>query len=269
MAKDEEKPSGDHGNDAVWGAIDGQQQQLEEIRTMLKALTITINTRLPAGPNPNDPPRDDQQVRDQQVRDQQARDQRVREQQVRDQQARDQQAREPREGNHPGRLQLRRAYNNPVHGGDSTDEDLEDLAIYQGPREPVQNNNNYRMKMDLPSFNDYDQILFQQYQSCSQGNRTGHDYVSEFQRLQSHNDLPETESVASDEQWSDGEGWWRGEREWQQGEMELTCGGGGDGTSLVAARGINRGMPRGILACWWWWWLRSLLALVVVGSNSH
>ncbi|KAH7866953.1 hypothetical protein Vadar_027121 [Vaccinium darrowii] len=96
---------------------------------MLKVLTITIKARLPVGPDPNDPPRDDQQ------------------------QARDQQAREPREGNHPGRLQLRLAYNNPVHGGDSTDEDLEDLAIYQWPREPVQNNNNYRMKMDLPSFN--------------------------------------------------------------------------------------------------------------------
>ncbi|KAH7851795.1 hypothetical protein Vadar_016576 [Vaccinium darrowii] len=171
MAKDGEKPSGDHGNDVIWGAIDRQQQQLEEIRTMLKALTITINTinaRLPTGPDPNDPPRDDQQVQDQQVRDQQARDQQVHEQQVRDQQARDQQAREPKEGNHPGRLQLRRAYNNPVHGGDLTDEDLKDLAIYQGPREPVQNNNNYRMKMDLPSFN-------------------------EFQRLQSRNDLPETE----------------------------------------------------------------------------
>ena len=57
MAKDGEQTSRDHGINGVWGAIDGQRQQLTEIHTMLNALTITINTRLPAVLDPGVPPR--------------------------------------------------------------------------------------------------------------------------------------------------------------------------------------------------------------------
>ncbi|KAH7836846.1 hypothetical protein Vadar_006353 [Vaccinium darrowii] len=40
---------------------------------------------------------------------------------------------------------------------------------------------------------DYDQVLFHQYQRCQQGIKPVHEYVAEFQRLSSCNDLPEIE----------------------------------------------------------------------------
>lgn len=69
---------------------------------------------------------------------------------------RGQHVREPRVGNNPGRLGVphRRVVNNPVYDSDSTDDDLEQIAMYEELREGVRyNNNNYRMRMDLPSFN--------------------------------------------------------------------------------------------------------------------
>ncbi|KAH7836986.1 hypothetical protein Vadar_008217 [Vaccinium darrowii] len=101
--------------------------KLPKIRTMLNMLNVTINTRLPTIHDPNIPPHD---------------------QQAQDPQTHDQQACEPKADDHARRLQLRHAYN-----------DLEDLTIYQGPREFFQNNNNYRMKIDLPSFNN-DMLLY-------------------------------------------------------------------------------------------------------------
>ncbi|KAH7833537.1 hypothetical protein Vadar_007319 [Vaccinium darrowii] len=76
MAKDGEQTSRDHGINGVWGAIDGQRQQLAEIRTMLNTLTVAINARLPAVPDLDVPTRD-QHARDPQVRVQQAREPRV------------------------------------------------------------------------------------------------------------------------------------------------------------------------------------------------
>ena len=40
---------------------------------------------------------------------------------------------------------------------------------------------------------DYEQILFQQYQKCYQGNRSVHKYAAEFMRLAKRNDLRENE----------------------------------------------------------------------------
>ena len=39
---------------------------------------------------------------------------------------------------------------------------------------------------------DYEQILFQQYQDCRQGNRTVQAYIEEFHKLSSCNNLLET-----------------------------------------------------------------------------
>ncbi|KAI8558457.1 hypothetical protein RHMOL_Rhmol04G0095100 [Rhododendron molle] len=95
-----------------------QQQQLTEIRNLL------------AGMNLNQPPIDNPVN----PHVQQARESRVRNNFV-------------HLGNHP-----RRIANFPAYDGESSDDDIERIAMHENPRETFQNNN-YRMKMGLPSFN--------------------------------------------------------------------------------------------------------------------
>ncbi|KAH7848159.1 hypothetical protein Vadar_034481 [Vaccinium darrowii] len=110
-----------------------------------------------------------------------------------------QQRREPRVINnlvHVGNTN-RRVLNNPIYEGDSTDDEVERIAMQEPPRDGGYNSN-YCMKMDLPSFNGQLNIedfldWLNEYQRCQQGTRPVHEYVAEFQRLSSRNDLLETE----------------------------------------------------------------------------
>ncbi|KAH7834911.1 hypothetical protein Vadar_020866 [Vaccinium darrowii] len=225
---------GDQGIDALWGALEKQQQQAEIQQQQL----TEIHTLL-AGLSFNNP--------------------------------RVQQRRDPRVINNPRHVgnSNRRVLNNPIYERDSTDDEVERIAMQEEPKDSGYNRN-YRMNMDLPSFNgqlniedfldwlneverffdymdieeekkvklvayklkggastwweqlqlprlwknktkirswhrmkhlmracflppDYDQVLFHQYQCCQQGTRPIHEYVAEFQRFSSRNDLPETE----------------------------------------------------------------------------
>ncbi|KAH7859294.1 hypothetical protein Vadar_034211 [Vaccinium darrowii] len=135
---------GNRGIDALWGAFERQQQQAEIQQQQL----TEIHTLL-VGLNLNSP--------------------------------RVQQRREPRVNNNPGHVgnPNRRVLNNPIYEGDSTDDEVERIAMQEEPRDG--------------GYNNYDQVLFHQYQRCQQGTRPVHEYVVEFQRLSSRNDLPETE----------------------------------------------------------------------------
>lgn len=114
---------GDHNIDTLWGALEKQQQQSE-----MQQQQLTEIRNMLAGMNLNQPPIGNP------PRVQQAREPRVRNNFV-------------RLGNHP-----RHIANFPAYDGESSDDDIERIAMHENPREAFQNNN-YRMKMDLPSFN--------------------------------------------------------------------------------------------------------------------